>query len=152
MTDNASPRHTLVVGCLIRNDAGDLLLVRHHRRGWEIPQGRVEEGEDLLTALHREVLEEAGVRIEAGPLGGVWSKLSSPPALVLMFLGTWLSGEPAPSDETPEIGWFPVEEALTLVTHPVTRDRLVTLLGYAGTAAYRTYTTGPYRLLGEGSL
>jgi len=152
MTSETSPRHILVVGCLIRNGEGELLLVRHHKRGWEIPQGRVEEGEDLLAALHREVLEEAGVRIVPGPLAGVWSKVSPPAALVLMFLGTHLSGEPTPSEETPEVGWFAAEDALRIVTHPVTRDRLVTLLASTGTTAYRTYTTGPYRLLTGGGL
>jgi 8-oxo-dGTP diphosphatase len=150
MSDNT--RHTLVVGCLIRNGAGEILLVRHHKRGWEIPQGRVEEGEDIVAALHREVLEEAGVRIAPGPLAGVWSKVSPPAALVLMFLGTHLSGEPTPSDETPEIGWYAAEDALQMVTHPITHDRLVTLLNYTGTIAYRSYTTGPYRLLAEGTL
>ena len=152
MTIDASPRHILVVGCLIRNGQGKVLLVRHHKRGWEIPQGRVEEGEAVGAALHREVLEETGVRIVPGPLAGVWSKVSPPAALALMFLGTHLSGAPTPSDETPEIGWYDDESALHLVTHPVTRDRLVTLLSYTGTIAYRSYATGPYRLLTEGPL
>lgn len=55
------PKHVIVVGCLVRNDSGQVLLIRHHKRGWEIPQGRVEEGEDLLAAARREVLEETGV-------------------------------------------------------------------------------------------
>ena len=42
-----NPRHIVVVGCLIRNGNDEVLLVRHHKRGWEMPQGRVEEGEGL---------------------------------------------------------------------------------------------------------
>lgn len=152
MMNDDSPRHILVVGCVIRNDRGEVLLIRHHKRGWEIPQGRVEEGESLVDALHREVLEETGVRIDHGPLAGIWSKVTPPAALVLVFLGSYRSGELTPSDETPELGWFARDEALQMVTHPVTRDRLVTLLDHDGTTVFRSYATGPYRLLPQGSL
>ena len=74
------PKHIIVASCLVRNNDGRILLIRHHRRGWEIPQGRVEEGENLLAAACREVLEETGVTVEAGPLAAVWSKLTPPAA------------------------------------------------------------------------
>ena len=57
MTDH--PSHiAAVVGC-VRDDAGRVLLVRVAARGWEMPGGQVEEGEDLVTALQREVEEES---------------------------------------------------------------------------------------------
>jgi len=53
------PSHiAAVVGC-VRDDAGRVLLVRVAARGWEMPGGQVEEGEDLVTALQREVEEES---------------------------------------------------------------------------------------------
>lgn len=63
-----NPRHVIVVSTLIRNTSDQILLIRHHKRGWEIPQGKVEEGESLIEALHREVLEETGVQVETGKL------------------------------------------------------------------------------------
>ena len=44
MSDKDDPRHAVVVGCLVRNDGNEILLIRHRRRGWEITQGHVEEG------------------------------------------------------------------------------------------------------------
>lgn len=141
-----NPKHTVVVGCLVRNAKNQVLLIRHVKRGWEIPQGRVEEREGLIEAVHREVLEETGIQVDLEHLATVWSKLSAPPALVFTFLARHRNGEPTPSDESPEVGWFSAEEALALVTHPVNRDRLEALLNYSGEIGYRSYTTSPYRM------
>ena len=76
------------VACVVRRDdpAGtgtQVLLMWRHRLvpdawGWEVPAGRVEPGEDLVTAAARETLEETGwtvrdVRHVTGfhPVGGV---------------------------------------------------------------------------------
>ena len=141
-----SPKHIVVVSSLVRNAQDLVLLVRHHKRGWEIPQGRLEEGESLMAALRREVLEESGVEIDPGPLACVWSKLSPPTALIFTFLSSYRSGEPTPCEECPEVGWFTPAEARARVAHPVNRDRLGTLLAFDGTTLYRAYDTNPYRV------
>jgi len=146
------PRHTAVVGCLVRNAQNQVLLIKHVKRGWEIPQGRVEEGENLLEALRREVLEEAGVEIEPGPLAAVWSMLSPPSALIFTFLGRYLSGELNFSDDSVGAAWFTEQEALEQVTGTVMHDRLRVLLDYRDAPVYRAYTTRPYQVQLEASL
>jgi 8-oxo-dGTP diphosphatase len=142
----SEPRHIVVVGCLVRDDAGKVILVKHRKRGWEIPQGRVEEGESLLDALFREVREETGVTVELGPLASVWSKISPPPAIIFNFLARYKSGKLQASEECPELGWFAADVALTMVTHPVNNDRLKTFLDFSGIVGYHAYTTNPYRI------
>ncbi len=152
MTSESSPMHSVVVGCLIRNDNNLVLLIRHHKRGWEIPQGRVEQGENLIDALHREVLEEAGVEIEPGPLAAVWSMVSLPPAIIFTFLARYKSGEPSFSGDSVEAGWFSESEALDKITGSVMRERFKALLGFDGTTIYRAYTTKPYQVQFETNL
>lgn len=147
MNQENSPRHILVASCLVRNEANQLLLVRHYRRGWELPQGRVETGEALLEALQREVHEETGIRIAAPRLATVWSKLSDPAALIFCFCADYLAGDLIPSEETPELGWYSETEARSMITHPVNHDRLRALLGNPGTTQFKSYRTGPYRQL-----
>lgn len=141
------PRHILVVSCLIRDAEERVLLVKHHLRGWELPQGRVEEGEGLIFALSREALEETGVTISHARLVQIWSKLSHPAALVFCFLARHAAGEPTPSVETPCVEWCVENEVLERVSHPVNRDRIGALLAHDGQMKYRSYTTGPYRLI-----
>lgn len=53
---------------------GRFLMVRHHSRSWEMPGGRIEEGETPEDAAHREFLEETGLGVtlfdETIPEGG----------------------------------------------------------------------------------
>lgn len=136
-----------MVSCLVQNDKGQLLLIRHYKRGWEIPQGRVEEAESILEALHREIREETGIEMTPGPLVAVWSKLSPPSAVILSFLGNYTGGDLLPSEESPEIGWFDADEALALISHPVNRDRLKALIQFSGKMVFRSYTSNPYQVL-----
>ena len=144
---NEQPKHIVVVSCLIRNAEGQVLLVKHHSRGWEVPQGRVEEGEALIFALSREALEEAGVTICNTKLKAVWSKISPPTAVVFCFTARYAAGELTPSEETPCVEWCSEEEAVKRVTHPINRDRFQSLLQEDGALQFRSYATGPYRLL-----
>lgn len=152
MSSGSTPLHSVVVGCLVRNARNEVLLIRHYKRGWEIPQGRVEEGENLIDALCREVREEAGVEIEPGPLGAVWSLISGSPAVIFTFLGSYRSGDLATSGDSQEAGWFSEEDALQKVTGSVMSGRLKALLNFDGSAVYRSYSTRPYQILMEQSL
>ena len=147
MNSENSPRHILVASCLVRNEANEILLVKHYRRDWELPQGRIENGEALLEALHREVYEETGIHITAPRLATVWSKLSEPTAVIFCFVADYLSGELTPSEETPELGWFVEQETRAMITHPVNHDRIRTLLDNPGKTAFKSYRTGPYQQL-----
>lgn len=139
--------HQIVVSCLIRNDSEQALLVRHHKRGWELPQGKVEGGESVLAALHREVQEETGLRVSSPSLAAVWSKLTFPSVLILAFSARHASGEPTPSEETPEVRWCTLEELFQLVTHPVNLDRIKSVLQFCGEPTFHAYSTGPYAVV-----
>lgn len=141
------PKHVLVTSALIRNNINQVLLVKHRIRGWELPQGRVEEGEPLIFALSREILEETGVTVSHAKPAIIWSKVTAPAAVIFCFVARHAAGELTPSEETPEVIWCDEADARRLVSHPVNRDRIEALLRHDGTLQFRSYATGPYRIL-----
>jgi 8-oxo-dGTP diphosphatase len=55
------------MGRIVRDDGRVLLVKPAYRQHWILPGGLLERGEDPLTGLHREVLEETGLRIDVDP-------------------------------------------------------------------------------------
>lgn len=65
-------KHLIVAaGGLVRNESGYLLMI--HRRGfWDLPKGKLDEGETIEQCAVREVEEETGLRnIKRGKLIGI---------------------------------------------------------------------------------
>ena len=105
-----------VSGAIFRDNK--VLLVRRSRspgKGfYSFPGGRVEFGESLHTALHREVDEETGLRIEILELAG-WREVlpgtgSGGHYLIMSFAARWASLEPVLNDEHDDFKWLKPEE------------------------------------------
>lgn len=49
------------VKALIRNEAGEVLVVKEHQEKWELPGGGLDHGESIHDGLKRELSEELGI-------------------------------------------------------------------------------------------
>jgi 8-oxo-dGTP diphosphatase len=103
----------LAVSAAIFRD-GKILLVRRARspaKGfYSLPGGRVEFGETLHAALHREVDEETGLKIEIADLAG-WREVVPGTSggghyLIMSFAARWNFGEPVLNDELDDFRWL----------------------------------------------
>jgi len=141
-----TPRHIVAASALIRNDLGEIALVKTERRGWELPGGQIELGESLPVGLQREIFEECGIEVELGRLLHVRSNLSTS-IVIFLFQATYVSGELRPSEETPQVRWADPQTALRLITHPALHLNLRDLLRDDAQLRYDAYQTYPFVLV-----
>ncbi|MCP1183723.1 NUDIX domain-containing protein [Paenibacillus sp. 1781tsa1] len=85
------------------------------RRGWEMPQGCVEEGETIRQAAVREVKEETGIDIELMKFCGLYQNITRG-VCNNIFTGKSIGGALTTSDESEEVGYFTLEEAQQMIT------------------------------------
>ncbi len=104
-----------VKGVVLRG--GRVVLLHNDRDEWELPGGRLELGEEPAECVVREVAEEVGWAVTAGPLLDVWQYHVGPGEdVVIVTYGchTAASTEPVLSDEHDQVGLFTESEVAQL--------------------------------------
>lgn len=135
--DPDAPRPNRLIpaaSAVVVDGAGRILLARRTDNDlWTIPGGAMEPGESISHTAVREVKEETGIDVEVVSLVGIYS---NPKHVVeysdgevrqqfsICFACRPVGGEPAPSDETSEVGYFTAEDLEEMDVHPSIRLRI----------------------------
>ncbi|WP_394186776.1 NUDIX hydrolase [Metabacillus halosaccharovorans] len=109
------PKHIVSAATIVINKEDKILLIKGPKRGWEMPGGQVEEGESLKDAAIRETKEETGIDIEVIKFCGVFQNVKNSICNTL-FLAKPIGGVLTTSSESLEVGFYPIEKALEMVT------------------------------------
>lgn len=107
------------VRVVIYREDGAICCVRHGYgvKDWNVPGGGIDQGESLLDAVYREVLEETNQRIRIDGLVGLYSVPESRD-LMALFAATLLSSETwTPNGEIVEMDYFQID-SLPQPMHP----------------------------------
>ncbi len=141
--------HFVSVAGLVCNDKDEILMVESPRRGWEYPGGMVEPGESLQDALIREIKEEAGVDVEITGFIGICKNVQKD-VVNIDFSCKYLEGKLTTSDESLRVKWVKKDEALELVTFPLTRKRLKNMLAADDKVSCFNFKREPFEVVTEG--
>jgi len=100
-------------------DNGRVLLARRavapFQGFWDIPGGFLEEGEDPLDGVRRELKEETGLEIDPERFLGIWmdrygGDSTAEATLNLYWTARVVGGEASPADDVSELRWFDRDE------------------------------------------
>lgn len=113
MTRSDAPQ--VGVGVAVIDD-GRILLVKRGREPskglWAVPGGKVDRGESMRAAAHREVMEETGLDVEVGDVIWVGEHLSEDHHIVLIdFVGTVKGGTLEAADDAEDARWVDLSVA-----------------------------------------
>ena len=140
--------HFVSVAGLVYNDKNEILLLESPIRGWEYPGGMVEPGETLQDALIREIKEETGVDVEITGFIGVCKNVQKD-IVNIDFSCKYLRGELATSDESLNVKWVRKDEALNLITFPLTKKRLENMLSAGEKVSCFNFKREPFEVLAD---
>lgn len=102
MTD----RHSVSVAAVVVNEQGQVLVIKRRDNGaWQLPGGVLELGETIQDGVRREVAEETGVRVEPGPLTGVYKNVKLG-VVALVFRARPVEGSASTTDEAAAVDWW----------------------------------------------
>src|SRR4051812_46240011 len=96
-----------IKGVVVRDDR--VLLLRNERHEWELPGGKLELGEDPAVCVVREIAEEVGWPVTAGPLLDVWQyHIRDGVDVLIVTYGcyTAATADPVVSHEHNQVGQF----------------------------------------------
>ena len=144
------PKHIVLTTALVVNEDDKILVIKapDPSRGWEMPGGQLEEGEDLYHGVKREIYEETGISISVGSLVGIYTSISDT-SVIFCFLAEYQSGKSATSQESLEVKWVDKGELVSIITQDHIAERAKDGLKYSGKVIYRAYRIKPYQVILE---
>ncbi|WP_113929126.1 NUDIX domain-containing protein [Bacillus sp. P14.5] len=121
------PIYSLSAGAVVLNDDGEILLIKGPKRGWEFPGGIIERGETIADGIIREVKEESGIVMEITNFCGIYQNLELN-VCATCWLGRAVGGRLQTSEESLEVGFYSIEEALEMVKWGNFKERIEKML------------------------
>ena len=103
--------HTVGVFACVFDEKGHVLCVHENygERLWAMPGGRLEAGEDPVSAVEREALEEAAATIRVRTLAGVYAATHRDDVVLLFTADLVERSARLLDNEISEVGFFAVD-------------------------------------------
>lgn len=140
--------HFVSAAGLVVNEKKEILLINNPKRGWEYPGGMVEPGESLQEALKREIREETGVEVEIIGFVGICKNVQRD-IVNIDFICKYTEGELKTSEESIEVEWVTIQEALSRVMNPLTKKRLINMISGKNEVCCFGFKKEPFEIINE---
>ena len=143
------PLHIIAVSGIVINVEKKILMVNSNNYGWVFPGGQVEEEENLVNALKREVFEETGIKISVGEVFCISSNTKKhkgyngvkeiPTKIILDFICRDVGGQIRTSDENSKSRYVDKNEITKFISNLALLERFKAYLNYSDHNERPTY-------------
>lgn len=115
----------ILASVILRNRKGEVLLIRRgennktYKGFWQLPEGKIEFGEQAIDTIKREVKEELGFKVISAQIFTANSCLVTYSnvdyhVLRIVFLADWKGKDPVLDTEHDIFCWYTLDKALKL--------------------------------------
>jgi 8-oxo-dGTP pyrophosphatase MutT (NUDIX family) len=143
------PNITYSAGGIITNGSDRVILICENGNFWGLPKGRIEKGEDALTAAIREIREEAGIeRLKLIKSLGSYGRHpfttdnkedKSELKIIQMYLFRSDQVAMQPLEANLTAVWLHIKDAATMLTHPADKGFFLSVKDQIPTNYLRHY-------------
>ena len=141
--------HIIAVSGIVINSKNQILMINSNNYGLVFPGGQVEEGENLINALKREVFEETGIKINVEEVFCISSNTRKhdgyngikeiPTKIILDFICRDVGGQIRTSDENLESIYVDKNKITKFISNLALLERFKAYLNYSDHNKRPTY-------------
>ncbi len=148
------PTHIVTTGIFVENESHQVLMVNHPTRGWEMPGGILDKGENIMESIQRQLDKQGNWSIQSHQLIAVYSNIQEDfvhdrilPTKIIFDFRCSISGDQSIEGEALEsMKWVNSSELIALPLSEIMKMRIDNYLKFNRSVIYTSYMREPFEV------
>lgn len=148
------PTHIVTTGIFVENAAHQVLMVNHPTRGWEMPGGILDKGENIMESIQRQLDKQGNWVIQSHQLIAVYSNIQEdfvhdrilPTKIISDFRCSIVGDESIEGEALESMKWVDRSELVTLSLSEIMKMRIDNYLEFNRAVLYTSYMREPFEV------
>ena len=142
------------MGIFVENTSHEVLLVNHPTRGWEVPGGILDKGENIIESIQRQLDKQGNWAIQSHQLIAVYSNIQEDyihdtilPTKIIFDFRCNIEGSLFNEEDVLEsMKWVNRSELTALPLAEIMKMRIVNYLEFNRSVIYTSYMREPFEV------
>ena len=145
------PTHIVTTGIFVENAAHQVLMVNHPTRGWEMPGGILDKGENIMESIQRQLDKQWKLKLIRNPGDTLFITLdeikSLPKTKIIFDFRCSIVGDQSIEGEALEsMKWVDRSELISLSLSEIMKMRIDNYLEFNRAVLYTSYMREPFEV------
>ncbi|MBK7957675.1 MAG: NUDIX hydrolase [Bacteroidetes bacterium] len=148
------PTHIVTTGIFVENSAHQVLMVNHPTRGWEMPGGILDKGENIMESIQRQLDKQGNWVIQSHQLIAVYSDIQEdfvddrilPTKIIFDFRCSIVGDQSIEGEALESMKWVDRSELISLSLSEIMKMRIDNYLEFNRAVLYTSYMREPFEV------